>query len=129
GGPYRQRCGVAPFVNFSMAIGEVEAARTAMIVGRRILPDGVRKLPVHRHGEGRVVDAVWVLVNHDPDVGRRRNRYVRSLLENPPRRRAKMFCWICSERLAHRNAPHPRVTLPAETSAQVGWAFVNPYVF
>ena len=37
--------------------------------------------------------------------------------------------WIEGERLAHGNAAHPGIALPAETLAQVGGALIDPEVF
>ena len=85
-GDHGARSGTAilPFLDFRMSIRKGESARTAVVGRGTVLPHRNPALVVHLHRERRIVDAVRVFINHDPQHRRLRPDHIRSLYENPP---------------------------------------------
>src|SRR3954466_16311279 len=106
-------------MNFRMTIGKVKPAGTAMIIGRRIRPRGIREFAIHSYRERPIVYAVWILVNKDPHVDGRRDSYLRNLHVNPPRWGFPMSGgpWNIGECLALGYRTDTGIALPTETPA------------
>ena len=76
---------VPPLFDFRMAISQAESTAAAMVCGRAVLPGRRAALKIHLHGKGRIVDAVWILINHHPKINGRGFDHVSDVRVDPPR--------------------------------------------
>lgn len=82
------RAVILPFLDFRMAVGERQATGAAVIAGRRV----EKSARNHSDGECRVINTAIILVNQDPNRGRRRPDHVGGLAQGGPAGGAFRLC-------------------------------------